>query len=272
MKNILACTDFSSSGNNAAHYAAGLAKAAETKLILFHVCHLPVATGEVPIMAYDVAEIEKIALERLKKEAEGINKVFGIETAVEVTTGLLTDEVKDAAKKNEAGLVVMGTRGEGNAVGIFGGAAHEVIHRCGLPVLAIPGGATWRPFKKIVFASDLHKDEHPQYDILRRFANMNNAKVLLVSMLHKNETPSMEKAVAGVRLEHDFEGMRHEMLLLENDDTIEGLNKFVEEENADLLVVLPHRHNIFKRLFGTTHTQKMLRHAHLPLLALPETV
>lgn len=270
MKSILSATDFSATGNNALHYAAALAKDAGATLQLLHVCHLPVVTGETPVMTYDIGEIEKIARERLQKEADGIVKVFGITCKAEVTTGLLRDEIKDIIDRDKISLVVLGTRGTGDTAGAFGGAAHEVMHSCGCPVIAVPSGFAYRPVKKIVFASDLHKDEHPQYSVLRDIAAIHQAKLQLVSIVHKNETPSMEKAVAGIRLEHDFEDMQHEMVLVEGDDEIEGLTRFVEGEQADLMVVLPHRHNIFRRLFGGTHTQKILKHTHLPVLSLPE--
>jgi len=270
MKTILACTDFSPSGENAVRYAAALARETGAELCLFHVCHLPVITGEAPLMAYSVEDVEKDARVLLSKEAAGVEKIFGIRPRVLVITGLASDEILDAAKTEEADLIVLGTVGVGNSPGAFGGVVYEVMHSGQRPVLAVPPGFPYRPLRKIALATDLHKDEHPQYDLLRRLVNHFAAKVFLVSLLKPHEQPTVEQAVAGVQLDHDFSDINHEMVLLESENVEEGLGHFVEDMEMDLLAVLPHRHNIFRRLFGGTHTQKILKYTHVPLLALPE--
>lgn len=268
MKNILACTDFSPSGENAIRYAAGLAQATGASLTLLHICHLPVVTGETPIMVYSIEDIEKEAEIHLKKDAADLEKVFGLKPKAIVTTGLAVDEITEMADKEHSDLVVMGTQGIGNTPGVFGGVVYELMQSGKISVIAVPPGYSFKPIHKIVFASDLHKNEHPHYMTLRKLVNAFNAKVFLLSIMKTEEVPSTEKAVAGIELEHAFADLNHEFMLLEGDDMEDRLGHFAENEGAELVVVVPHRHNFFKRMFGKTHTKEMLRYTHLPLLSL----
>jgi len=53
-------------------------------------------------------------------------------------------------------------------------------------------------------------------------------------------------------------------------DITNALNSFIEKHNADMLVMMPHRHEWLERVFRKSETKDMIFHTHVPLLILPE--
>ena len=48
------------------------------------------------------------------------------------------------------------------------------------------------------------------------------------------------------------------------------INDFAHKHDADLIAIIPHRHNLIERLFHRSNSKKIAFHTDLPLLALPE--
>src|SRR5688572_4001116 len=95
MKTILVPTDFSAAALNAAIYAADMAKVTNSKLVLFHVCHIPVVTPNGAELIIPLEVIEKSALKDLEEVKLQIRKIHGNELVIECTSkvGLATDEI-----------------------------------------------------------------------------------------------------------------------------------------------------------------------------------
>ena len=66
MKTIIIGTDFSPVAMNAARYGVDMANAIGAEVILFHVYHIPVSYGEVPIIM-DMEGSRKLAETALEK-------------------------------------------------------------------------------------------------------------------------------------------------------------------------------------------------------------
>jgi nucleotide-binding universal stress UspA family protein len=47
-----------------------------------------------------------------------------------------------------------------------------------------------------------------------------------------------------------------------------GIMKFIEQNEIDMLIVLPKRHKLLDKLFHKSHTKQMVLHAHVPVMAL----
>jgi nucleotide-binding universal stress UspA family protein len=49
-----------------------------------------------------------------------------------------------------------------------------------------------------------------------------------------------------------------------------GIEIYVEQNNIDLLIVLPHKHNFLERLFFSQHTDELLQKIKIPMMCIPE--
>ncbi|RYF85598.1 MAG: universal stress protein, partial [Chitinophagaceae bacterium] len=50
----------------------------------------------------------------------------------------------------------------------------------------------------------------------------------------------------------------------------QGLQQFASGQNIDMLIVLPHKHSFFERLFAKENTDDILRTVTIPVLCLHE--
>jgi nucleotide-binding universal stress UspA family protein len=69
--------------------------------------------------------------------------------------------------------------------------------------------------------------------------------------------------------ENMFGAFKYEYVLVEKEDVVDGIIEAIEKLQADLLVMVPHKHDIWDRLMSKSNTAKMAFQTHTPLLALP---
>ena len=144
-RNILVPHDFSSSANHAAAIARDQAKLHGGKLLLLHVCDLPLdlgpdttvilAQGSEPItMRHHVMSTAEAHLRDL---AERLGK-DGVAAEVFVRVGKPADEILQCAAERGADTIVMGTHGRtGLRHLLVGSVTERVVRMSPVPVLTI---------------------------------------------------------------------------------------------------------------------------------------
>jgi nucleotide-binding universal stress UspA family protein len=143
-KTILVPHDFSSCANHAAALARDVARAHGARLVLVHVTQLPLGLdaetivtpeGGPPVPARQFALAG--ATEHLEDLAARIRKE-GLEVATEILIGDTVDQIIDAARREDADLIVMGTHGRtGLGRLVVGSVAEKVVRQAPVPVLTL---------------------------------------------------------------------------------------------------------------------------------------
>jgi nucleotide-binding universal stress UspA family protein len=270
MKSILLCTDFSSGSNNAMHFAARLAASLNTTLIIFHA-------------DYDSSNVkidESIPGSAQKKietsawcvlAADEMKKKYGIKTLSGCKKGIPVDTIIAAAKQYDVSLIVTGSGGTAAGSGLVGGLVYDLIHALLFPVLAIPQGAIFRPMKKIMLAIDMENKKVFNDAFLQNIIDTFNSQLILTIILTSGTSEEMKKEAALVAVEYRYAEIMHKIQLVENENFVDGLNTCIKENNADVLVIIPHRHHFLERMMNQTLTQKVLKNVTVPMLSLPQT-
>jgi len=272
MKTILIPTDFSEAAKNAADYAIEFAKSINARVVLLHVFHIPIATTEAPVIIPSYDDLEKDNLFYLKEFEQELRSQHGLISPIEciVRPGFIIDEIRETISEKNVDLVIMGITGVNKiAELLIGSNTIGVIKGGKCPTLIIPKNAKFKPIKTIAFASDFEevKDESALKK-MKEFVKELGAKLLILNVVDPvEEKVTTEKAVSGVRLVNMFDDINHTLHFPEDDDPIHAINEFIELHNVDLLIMVPHKHNIFSRIFKEGTTKKMAFHTHIPLLA-----
>jgi len=274
MKKILAPTDFSDNAGNAINYAAQIAKLSKAELILFHAYQVPAIPSDVPFVM-PIDEIEKDALNGLMKIKKKILAKYGEELKITCETkfGLPVDEINTIVKEKKIDLVVMGVRGAGFlSEKLIGSLTTSLIRKGKCPVLAINEKVKFRSIKKIVLAYDYQKIAYKTIlEPLKDFVKLFKSHVYLLNVMPELEIASpTRKKVAGNQIEHALEEFSHSFKFLENNDIVDGINEFVDENNIDMIVMIPRKHSLLESVFQGSNTKRMAFHSHIPLLALHE--
>ena len=273
MKTLLVPTDFSDAAQNASIYATELAKLIQGKVILYHAYHLPIViTTDLPATAMmDKKVVEEENIDRLRKEAFDIKEQTGVDVTYMASDGLAVDEILEIERTQKLDLIVMGMQ-KTNAISqyIVGSVATDIIRQSLVPVLIIPSKTTFKPYKKIVFATDYNIDTDTHLlEPLKEISRIFYSKLFILNVVKELELVGVEKEVSRMRIDNYFEDLQHMHYYFEDEDIIHGLNQFIDDYNIDMVTMLPHKHNLFQRMFKEGHTKKMAFHTHIPLLTLP---
>jgi nucleotide-binding universal stress UspA family protein len=274
MQSILVPTDFSENARAATDFAVELANITKAKLILFHVYHVPAPITEAQLIMITAEELERENQERLKMLSEEIisqkNPSLHIENIVR--PGFAVDEILQIIKDHAIDLVVMGITGKGSwGETIIGSNATEVIAKSTCPVLAIPSNAKFKPIEKVVFAFDYHEIKNElSLRRLKELIQLLHVEVYILNVVKHGALVSADQSISGTILEDYIQDTEHSFHFSENENVVEGINEFIEEKNADMLVMIPRKHTLFERLFNRSLTKKMAFHISIPLLTIPD--
>jgi nucleotide-binding universal stress UspA family protein len=268
-------TDFSEIAENATRYAVELAKLTGSTLILFHAYHLPVVTTEVPVVIPTLEEIEKDSMGALNEMARKLKEQHPqLNTKCVVQYGLAVDEISGYEKAHNISMIVMGMHGAGYlSEKLIGSITTSLVRKVKCPVLAINREVSFREIKKIVLACDYKElENNAVLTPLKEFVSIFKSHIYVVNVVREPAEiiPTTEQAVVGVKLEHALEEVDHTFHFAENEDVVEGINQFVDQENADMVVMIPRMHSVLRNIFHEPHIKQMAFHTHVPLLILNE--
>lgn len=275
MKRIVVPTDFSASATSAMNYAVEMAKDIGAAIHLYHVYQVPVAVSDVPVVIVSVEELKKNAeeqLEYLKKGLEHITSDKPVTVTTEATMGNTVDELEELCKRMHPFMVVMGSRGStGMERILFGSTTLTAIKHLTCPVIVVPPGSNYKGIKKVGFACDFRKviettPTHYIEELVRLFgASLHVLNVDYENKHFKPETP--EESLYLHTLLKDLNPQYH---FIEEKDIEDGINKFAEENNLDLVITIPKKHKLLDGLFRKSSTRQLVFESHIPVLCIHE--
>jgi nucleotide-binding universal stress UspA family protein len=274
MKTILAATDYSPAASNALEYAAALAQATHARLVIFNVFSLATPSSSAPFSMPTVDELIKLNNQRLTLIGEILAETYGLEIEAVTTTSQFMEGLLKQVRKQQANLVVMGMRGSSLTTQLFGSTATAAIKEAKFPVLIVPEEANFYGIRRMLFACD--------YQYLTRSSNLSPIQDLATTLKAKVQILHVEKIDSPLDspltiplkknrpdMEALLEGIKHEYKFLRETNIALGIEKGIEDYNADLLVMVPHKMKFWESIFRPSLTRKLAMHAHIPLLALP---
>ena len=270
MKTVLIATDFSNASRNASSYGIALARAIDAGIFLFNSYKVPApAAGlNVSISRYDVMmQTEKRLLDETNMlDAE--NK----EIKTICDEGPPEDAIIKVANEKKVDFIIAGMKGNGkNLKKIFGSTATSLSKKTNIPVLIVPEDAIYKTPETIVFASDTPVTNNEIPEPVTSVARLFKSKLYVVKVIKQNnrewfEIPDNIQQKAG-----DSEGISASFQYPKGADITHALNDFISNNDGDMLLMMPHKHEWIERLFKKSETKDMIFHTKIPLLVLPES-
>jgi nucleotide-binding universal stress UspA family protein len=275
MKTILATTDYSPAATNAVEYAAALAEYAQARLVLFNAFHLAIPATPAPLVLPDIDELITENQQRLQQLGDRLAREHTLQVSCHTGLTFFMEELNKLVEKEGVELVVMGMRGESLTRKLFGSITSSVLQLGRYPVLVVPEEARHQGILRILFAIKANYLS-PRHS-LRLLPDIAQAYGAEVKILHVETPAEREHAenlvkAGGTNMEKLLRGIKHSYAFIEDEDVLRGLERGIEENGADLLVMVPHKANFWEALLNKSHTRKMALHTHVPLLALPNVL
>lgn len=271
MKKILVPIDFSKSSEYASKMAAEIAKKTKATVYLIHFIELP--KGVVDMGASSKFSIPESML-YLRKVKEKVlqfkDAFFDKSTQVEYLIKLNNpfDGILKYAKKTDADLIIMGSKGHSEFEEILIGSNTEKIVRSATrPVLVVKKDKEKFKLKNIVFASNFKNENKDMFLKFLNFAHQFNSKIHFLNVNTPSEFESTHKAIEKVtNFIKDYKLPKHSINIY-NDSSVEnGIINFAKEANADVIALSTHGRSGLSHLFSASVTKNLSKSALKPML------
>lgn len=281
MKKILVPTDFSTPAENAANYAVSLASTLQAEVILCHAIPSPQAAPTPSQLAWPM-----LSQQELRDETEGslvatVNQLMekGCQTSqaycpkisFRYEEGKVVEVLEKFVVETKPDLLVMGLTGAGHLVQLaLGSNSRKMIDAASRPVLYVPFSATFRPLRKIIFASDLAEDNLEALQHLVRIASPFGAEIIVYHVSNYGTGRLEEQHQLGFDFQNKvmsklaYQQVRYYNLWHDNVDS--ALKWMRSQEGVDLLAMVHRRHSILDMLVHGSHTHKSSRITSIPLI------
>lgn len=265
---ILVPTDFSNAARAAAEYAAQLAAATKQSLLLFHAYMLPTPVSDLPYVMVTADALQEENEKMAAKEAERLNNLYQVPVEWTVRIGVPSAEVDVLTEEKNIGWVVMGMKGENGLEKLIGSTTTNTLKRVKVPVIVVPEGCSFRPLQKIAFATDFNPSL-PQ-NVYEKIFELSQHFQSTLDVLHvtKQDELSSEEAAGKIRMSAVLSNVPHEYHEIHENKVVDGILHYLEQQPADLLVMVAQPHPFLEGLFHTSQTRKMAFNTPIPLLVI----
>jgi nucleotide-binding universal stress UspA family protein len=286
MKKILVPIDFSDNTDTSCLYALEIAKKFNSEIRLFHsyfdqviVSDSSFPTGvdtdtmineqllkDIELRAKsDIQNLQSKLVDLLKKDgARNVKVVFTL------VGGEPESQIVEECREYKPDLIVMGSSGKGKANFLTGSISKTVMNNADLPVMAIPAGYTYKGINNVLYMTDF---DGPDNELITRLMSVLKDFDIKIHCMHLNikESRRLENEECMNKIKTHFskeiESGHFCCHLIDGNEINEDIEKFVKENNMDIIAFLSHKRNIFKRLFTSKVTKKDLFQADIPLMA-----
>ncbi len=287
MNRILLPVDFSDHTLNTCRYALEIAKKYGSEITLFH-AYFNQIYASIPSLpdAYDInpfnnievtAEIEdqaKFHIENLQNELNNIlakENIKNVCIKTYITGGDFVSDLYHYCDEYHPSIIVIGTRGQGNATGVFGEIATDIINNSKWPVMAVPLATNFTGLKNIMFASALEEaDDLFVRKLFNRFEAF-DASIYFVHIIEDDKF--LETQLFFEKLTNNYsKEVKTEKLIF---DVIEGNNyheqieSFIQKFDINIIAFIPHKTSFIQRIFGhKISSNKEVFNTSLPIFTL----
>lgn len=275
MKLLLVPTDFSPLADNAMKFAMDMAKAMDAKIMLVNMYQIPISFSEVPLVTISLDQLRKVSEDKLSELKHNIETITDgkVHVYTESRLGEVSDEIDKLCDTLHPYAIIMGTRGV-SGIGRFflGSNSLSVIGKVETPVFVIPPGATFKPFKKIGLATDMHEVvENTPVEPIKELVHFFGSELHVLNVDYERKHFTSYTPEESLNLDTMLSGLNPVYDFIENKDIEEGLSEFAEKNNIDLLITLPKKHQILEKILEKSHTRELIYHTNVPLMCVHQS-
>lgn len=286
MNKILVAVDFSSHTAFSCSYALDLAIINKAEILLFHTYSKqfffaapsmpdayeigPFSNAELNLEAEEMANQQINSLQKELTDKAKLTYDKPIKISTHITNGDFEEDLRDFCNDYHPSVVIVGSKGKGESSSLFGNTAIRIFNRLKYPVLAIPDIEHSKNFDKIMYIADL---EFSNDILIRKTFNLmenSNPKIYCVHLAEDNDylKSFSSKEFLNSEYSKEINNNKFQVDVLEGTDKQEEIDKFIKDNQINMIAIMPHKANLFQRLIGQNKTKKYLFETNLPILAI----
>lgn len=281
MKQILILTDFSENSKNAMHYALKLFQDTTCHFNILYINTQGVDYKEKPIYNFGtniLVEREPFDIdEKLKNIEQYLLSISGKSKNHRFTTvheeGYFLQSIQKYIQNKKVELIVMGTHGASELKEFFiGTRSGDVITNVECDVLVIPEHGKYKGFKEVVIPLDFNLGYSE--GTLKTITNMITSEKTRLRLLYVTESripPNQnieikQKEMVRRLSEKVPNPVTFQRIIARK--TEDGVQKFAESIDADLIIMISKDYGFLQKLFLDTTVEEVSFDTKIPLLSL----
>lgn len=261
MMTVIVPTDFSSTANNAALYAAKMLTGNyDVQLVFFHVYEKA-----------SEAEFALGSLHELKDYLAG-QAVVKIECKTEQSDDFI-ESLDRFARHSDAELIVMGISSKSKLEQVFFGSnTLKMVEKKACPVMIIPPDAQYAEKKNVALTSDfIEVEKSTPIAPIKNILNLFRPALHIVNVDSEHYVSLTESYLQQrAYLQEAFQEFKPEFYFIRMFDVHDTIHQFVKDKKIDLLITIPRHHSLFSSLFKSSTTKKLVYESSVPILAAHE--
>jgi len=274
IKKIICPTDFSDRSLEAYNFASQIALAIPADLVLYHASVVPFDSLD-ELYFKDPKDFPESLQRENRKLIESWQALrnSGKENGKKVHFDFMLEQgfplvsIVKAVNKMHADLVIMHTKSDQRSKfeGTYlGSVAAQVSEEVNTDVLLVPSGVTYASTRRFIYAIDIESWDSKSVQRAIDFSAVFNAEIIFFYLEFYKHNP--KKEAFKQRFLSEFSGESIHFEIRKAASLVAGINDFLEEKKANMLVMERHKRHILQKLFGESVVHKMTHHAHIPLL------
>lgn len=270
MKKILVAIDYSFASINAAKYAVELAVDIQADIILFNVYQLPASSTHLAsfLTLEEKHQNAELKLDAVKSELDILTQ-GKLDILNLIKTGSFFNVLQETCEEINPDLVIIGSQGTTASERLIlgGHAVHAMIH-LNCAIISIPVKASYNKINKIALASEFENTvESIPVSLITKLVNTLQAKLYIVHA-DKMGKGNLEAFYKSKIFQQTFDIPKPEIHFITVEKIDKGIMDFVEDNQIDLLIVLPKHRDSLQTLFHSSNTKQFVLHCQVPVMTL----
>jgi nucleotide-binding universal stress UspA family protein len=281
MKTYLIPVDFSAASVNAAEFAAALSHKTDVEhLVLLNTYYVTLTETLLPtpdMVQLKEEDIEQNITERLDKlellKISLLEKVKpGVEISIHLNRTHLVRAVVENVRAYNADLVIIGSKGNSSHEDAkLGSHVINVAKTSPVPVVVVPKNYAFENVNRVVVACDFNKiTETIPLEALKKVLNRKKFDLLIVNV----DSKSLHNAADAQRIAEEtalytmLKAYSPQYFFVNHSDIIKGVLQFAAEQEAQLVIALPHKYSFLQSLIHNSVSQQLVESSAVPILIL----
>ncbi|MDH6343661.1 nucleotide-binding universal stress UspA family protein [Parabacteroides sp. PFB2-12] len=287
-KKILVPVDFSDYSIKACEIGLNYAYTIQAEVMIMHAYFSPYFPSAIPMgdtLAYQVNEEESVhhIMQRVQKDMDNLCNLINrkieagelpkVKYNYILREGLPEEEIVAYSKEYHPTMVIMGTRGKNQKeVDLIGSVTGEVFEALRVPVLAVPENVRFRNLDyvhNIAFATSFNQRDLVIFDKFMDLMKEYNFRIHLFNIsTSKDEWNEIRLTGVEEYFKKQYPDANIVHNVLADGDLLLAVEKFVRENDIEMIALSTQRRNILARMFNPSIARKMLFHTDTPLLVM----
>lgn len=268
MKQLLCPVDFSETSLNALEYAVSIAEKHKADLSLVYVFTEEYYNEHLNEGVKNYQEYEEEFKSRLDVIADEIrSKSFSC--TAHVLSGNFLKSIENFIRLKTIDFLVVGTKGSSDYFDqIVGSNTIKLIDNLDIPILTVPKKAFFEGLNKVVYATSYRDEDKIALRELFEFSAPFNSAI---TVLHLSKRDNLIEEVLLSNFKEDLKSLIDcDNISFDtktySEDLVLGIDKYMSEEQSNVLAIMMEKRNLIDRLFHKSVTKELSYMMDYPIL------